>query len=74
MDWPGQSWWPYLPPLASDWLRNGHETHFLPREGNLLGCFERGRIFRALLDALVVCNWDADTGTTSALWPQDPSL
>lgn len=49
-------------------------THFLPREENLLGGFERGRIFCALLDALVVCNWDVDTGTTSALWPQDPSL
>ena len=65
---------PPLPPLASDWFRNGHVTHFLPREGNLLVGFERGMIFCVLLDALVVCNWDADTGTTSALWPRGPSL
>ena len=33
---------PPLPPLASDWFRNGHMTHFLPREGNLLVGFEEG--------------------------------
>lgn len=75
MDWAGQSWWPYPPPPpASDRFRNGHVTHFLPREGNLLVGFERGGIFCVLPDALVVCDWDADTGTTSALWPRGLSL